>query len=252
MTGPNSEAWFVFFLREVGCSLRLLISNVVLLPYTVRSYSIGTEQLDDELTYGYALYFRLWRPAECHPYRIRRFIMPLYLCALTNVSPLILSDNCNAGGSNCLQLEFSYIKNQKLRGNYNTKNFQSCYLFRERKIYQLSDSLSNYLYWRDKIDWCLGFNTVFKSKKRPFALLKKLQNTIFGEDCKILAEEFQEWSAFIEAESLSESSIYRTFQTLHQALDFAKNDGALWYFTCDEPYIDSYLRAKKYHWAIPL
>ena len=116
----------------------------------------------------------------------------------------------------------------------------------------MTNSVTNYLFWKDKIDWCLGFDTVFKSETRPFRLLEKLEDTIFGPDCNVLATEFREWDAFIEMESKSEPDIYKTFKNLHEALDFAKNDGALWHFSCDETYVNDYLRAKRHHWALPL
>lgn len=167
--------------------------------------------------------------------------MPLYLCALRNIVPSSTEQGLEA----CRQENFTFLKKEKRLSQISVPELDSAYIFSDRKIFHLTDSITDYFYWRDKLEWTMGYDAKFNSKQQPFTLLGKLIDTLFAYDCGVLSTEFREWDALIEHEGCCDTALYTIFRTLLAALDFSKEFGALWYFECSEEEVDEYLQSKK-------
>lgn len=170
--------------------------------------------------------------------------MPLYLCALKNIRRLA-PDSTVQTSENCHQEDFTYLKKEKRLAYVSVPELDCAYSFSDRKVFRLADSITDYFFWQDKLHWSLGYDAAFNNENRSFTLLGTLIDTLFSYDCESLSTEFREWDALVEHESRTDPALYTVFRTLHSALDFAKESGALWYFECAEQHIDQYFQVKK-------
>ena len=177
--------------------------------------------------------------------------MSLYLCELREIKPaptITLPD----GRLKLIpspDIEHTLVKKGIYLKYHKVPELDTPYFFEERNVYRLADSVTDFFYWSDQVEWCLGFNAVFNNNRKPFEKLRGegLISTIFANDCEALADDFREWDALIEHESRHTPEIYRMFQTFRSALGLAKRNGALWYFEWDDEHIDEYYEAKKWY-----
>lgn len=174
--------------------------------------------------------------------------MPLYLCALREILP---APTITLSNGLLKQLEYdlphTLVKKDKYLKYHSVKELDTPYFFAERKIYRLADRVCDLFYWHDKLRWCLELGS--ERRIMPFAKLagESSINTMFADDCTTLSHEFCEWDAYIENESRDDPNVYSIYQKFHAATDFAKKNGALWYFQWDEERLDEYFEAKKWY-----
>lgn len=172
--------------------------------------------------------------------------MPLYLCALQEITPAatVTLTNGTFKLPECNR-PYTLVKKDKCLNYQIIKSLDVPYFFQERRIYRLADDVSDLFYWRNKIDWLFDFD----EPNIPFSKLgaSSFMNTLFAADCLELAREFLGWDAYIEHESQGDPDVYRIFQILNTAINFSKNNGALWYFEWEEDHLDEYFERKKWY-----